>query len=51
MTRIFNIYKIDDIPGYRFEIAWTDSGGEEWNEEVKDLDAVIERLRQVFANE
>lgn len=43
------IYRIYDIEGYRWEIAWTDSPGEEWNEEAATDEDLFERIGEIVA--
>ena len=42
------IYAIKDMPGYQWEINWTDPDGEEWSEECRDDLDLLDRARQII---
>ncbi len=48
-VKSIRIYAIDDVPGYRWEINWTDPYGESWSEEVSDELDLLDRFRQIVA--
>jgi len=45
------VYRIDDLPGYRWEINWLDDDGEEWSEECEGDDSLFERFRQIIEDD
>ena len=42
------INEIDDVPGYRWELNWTDAEGEHWSEEHTD-DTLPARVAEIAA--
>jgi len=42
------VSQIDDIPGYEWEIDWTDPDGECWNEECHDDADLLQRIMEVL---
>lgn len=45
MYKRITVLPINDMPGYQFEVNWTDEDGEVLSEEVKDIDELVETIR------